>query len=447
MKFVAPSTRIALLLLLAVAPLRAPLYAQVSLSTVVDLALKNSPKVAMAQADLQKADAALRQTKDAYIPNLAAGSSLGYSYGFPLGQPELFNFTSQGLVFDISQFSYIHAGKFGIQASLSSLLDVRQQVEADAALSYIQLDNDLQQQSVMTAEYGDAQKLGDIVQQRLDAGLDSKMDLTRAKLSGAQIHLKQLHLENEIAGLRLHLQLLTGLPGESITTDPGSIPAAPDATAFAGAFTPPAIQAAYANAASKRAQAAGDHRQLYWPQISFAAQYARFASFNNYQAYYGNPAAPGGASPDLFNNAVIGMQMTWPIFDRVRKAKADVSTAEADRAEHEADMSRNLAAEGQQKLRHAIEELSAQQDVASLDRDLAQEQMDAVNVQLTSGTGNPNAPAITPKDAQNARIAAGQKSLDLLDAVYQLRQAQLNLLRATGGLEAWIRSTTAATKP
>ena len=443
MKLVANSTRTALLLLLAVAPL----HAQISLATVVDLALKNSPKVHMAQADLDKATAALRQTKDAYIPNLTAGSSLGYSYGFPLGQPELFNFTSQGLVFDISQFSYIHAGKFGIQASLSSLLDIRQQVEADAALSYIQLDNALQQQTVMTAEYGDAQKLGDIVQQRLDAGLDSKMDLTRAKLSGAQVHLKQLHLENEVASLRLHLQLLTGLPGESITTDSTSIPAAPDATAFAGVYTPPAIQAAYANAASKRAQAIGDHRQLYWPQISFAAQYARFASFNNYQAYYGNPSAPGGAAPDLFNNAVIGMQMTWPLFDRVRKAKADVSSAEADRAEHEADMNRNLAAEGQQKLRHSIEELSAQQDVASLDRDLAQEQMDAVNVQLADGTGNPSAPSITPKDAQNARIAAGQKSLDLLDADYQLRQAQLNLLRATGGLEAWIRSTTAATKP
>lgn len=441
MKLAAYSTRITLLLLLAAAPLRA----QISLATVVDLALKNSPRVKMAAAELDKASASLRQSKDAYIPNLAGGSGLGYSYGFPLGNPTLFNFTSQGLIFDISQFNYINATHAGVEASLDSLVDVRQQIEVDAALSYIQLDINLKQRSVMTAEYGSAQKLGDIVQQRLDAGLDSRMDLTRAKLSGAQVHLKQLHLDNDIAALRTHLGLLTGLPADSIVTDTASIPTAePPAADFSAAYLSPGIAAAYANARSKRQQAIGDRRQLYFPQVSFVAQYARFASFNNYQSYYASAVASGA---DLFNNAAIGMQMTWPLFDRVRKARADVSAAEADRAEHEADMNRDLAIEGRHKLSHAIEELTAQQDIATFDRDLAQEQMDAVNVQLTNGTGNPNAPAITPKDELNANIAAGQKSLDLLDADFQLRQAQLNLLRATGGIEAWIRSIPPATKP
>jgi len=438
LKFVARTIRTApaLLLLCAVASA----HAQLSLSTVVDLALKNSPKVKMAQAELDKATVSMHQTKDAYIPNLVAGSGLGYTYGFPVGQPTLFNFTSQSLLFDISQFSYLNATRAGIQASMFSLNDVRQQVEVDAALSYIQLDNDLQQQKVMTGEYGSAQKLGDIVQQRLDAGLDSKIDLTRAKLSGAQVHLKQIHLEGDITGLRAHLALLTGLPPDSIITDTASIPAAPDVAAFDAAYMPEAIQAAYANAKSKQLQAKGDRRQLYFPQIAFAAQYARFAGFNNYQDYYGSPTGTGGAKPFQFNNAALGMQLTWPLFDRVRRDKADVSAFEAARATHEADMNRDLAIEGQQKLRRAIAELTAQQDVATLDQELAQEQMDAITVQLTAGSGNPNAPAITPKDAQSASIAAGEKSLDLLDAGYQLRKAQLNLLRATGGLEAWIRS-------
>ncbi len=78
----------------------------------------------MAQADLDRANASLRQTKDAYIPSLTAGSGLGYSYGFPIGKPTLFTFTSQGLIFDISQFSYINATHAGVEASLSSLIDV-----------------------------------------------------------------------------------------------------------------------------------------------------------------------------------------------------------------------------------------------------------------------------------------------------------------------------------
>jgi outer membrane protein TolC len=444
LKFVARSIRpvtLALFLLLACAP---ALHAQLSLSTVVDLALKNSPKVKMAQSDLDRATASMRQTKDAFIPNLVAGSGLGYTYGFPIGSPTLFSFSSQGLIFDISQFSYMKSGRAGIQASLFSLNDVRQQVEEDAALSYIQLDHALQQQAVMNEEYGSAQKLGDIVQQRLDAGLDNRMDLTRAKLNGAQVHLKQLHLAGDIATLRTHLALLTGLPADTIVTETASIPGAPATNALDTAYMPPAIQAAYANARAKGQQAKGDRHQLYWPQIAFVAQYARFASFNNYQDYYGSPAGVGGEKPFQFNNAAIGMQMAWPLFDRVRKAKADVSSADAARAEHEADMNRDLAAEGQQKLRHAIDELSAQQDVATLDRELAQEQMDAITVQLTHGSGTPGTPAVTPKDEQNARIAASQKSLDLLDADFQLRQAQLNLLRATGGLETWIRSATAA---
>jgi len=404
-----------------------------SLSTVVDLALRNSPKVKLAQADLDRATAALRQTKAAYIPNLVAGSGLGYTYGFPVGQPTLFNFTSQGLVFDASQFSYLRATRAGIQASLFSLTDARQQVEEDAAASYIQLDNDMQQLAVMTEQSGAASKLQSIEQQRLDAGVDSKMEFTRARLAGAQVHLKQVNLEGEISTLRDHLARLTGLPADSIVTDSASIPSAPVSAAYDGTGVPPAVQAAFANAKSKAEQARGDSRQRYLPQIGFAAQYARYASFNNYSQYY------GGANFQ-YNNAAIGIQLTWPLFDRVRGDKAAASAADAAHAQHEAEIARDTAAEGSEKLSRSLEQLAAQQDVAALDRELAQEQLDAIMVQLTAGTGNPNAPQLTPRDEQNARIAAGQKSLDMLTADYQLRQAQLNLLRATGGMEAWIRS-------
>ena len=191
MRLVTRNTRFLLLTLVFFCG-SAVLRAQMSLSTVVDLALRNSPKVKLAQADLDRATAALRQTKAAYIPNLVAGSGLGYTYGFPVGQPTLFNFTSQGLVFDASQFSYLRATRAGIQASLFSLTDARQQVEEDAAASYIQLDNDMQQLAVMTEQSGAASKLQSIEQQRLDAGVDSKMEFTRARLAGAQVHLKQV---------------------------------------------------------------------------------------------------------------------------------------------------------------------------------------------------------------------------------------------------------------
>jgi hypothetical protein len=51
--------------------------AQVSLATVVDLAQRNSSAVRLAQADVHKANAALSQTKDVYIPSLTSAR------GFP----------------------------------------------------------------------------------------------------------------------------------------------------------------------------------------------------------------------------------------------------------------------------------------------------------------------------------------------------------------------------
>src|ERR1700748_2563681 len=86
-----------------------PAMAQISFTSAIGLALKNSPKVLTAQADVSKAQAALEQLKDAYIPNVVGASSIGPpSYGFPLGQPSIYNLNSQSLVFSYQQRDYIH---------------------------------------------------------------------------------------------------------------------------------------------------------------------------------------------------------------------------------------------------------------------------------------------------------------------------------------------------
>src|SRR6266852_1791899 len=97
-------------------------------AAAIDLALKNSPKVLMAQADVEKATAALAEARDVYIPTLAGGSGLGYSYGFPVGQPSIFNFTSQSLLFNFSQQDYIRAARSSLNAANLALRDARQAV-------------------------------------------------------------------------------------------------------------------------------------------------------------------------------------------------------------------------------------------------------------------------------------------------------------------------------
>jgi hypothetical protein len=67
--------------------------------------------------------------------------------------------------------------------------------------------------------------------------------------------------------------------------------------------------------------------------------------------------------------------------------------------------------------------------------------LDVILVQLKA-TPSSGAP-ITPMDEQNARIQERQRFIDLVDATYQLRDAQLSLLRQTGQLETWLKSVAA----
>jgi len=70
---------------------------------------------------------------------------------------------------------------------------------------------------------------------------------------------------------------------------------------------------------------------------------------------------------------------------------------------------------------------------------LAQQQLDVMLVQLKAGTGNSAGVQMTPKDEQNSRIAEREKYLTVLDTAFQMRQAQINLLRQTGELESWLK--------
>ena len=100
-----------------------PASAQISFSSAIDLALRNNPRVLAAEAEVDKARAGLEQARDIYIPTLVGGSGLGYSYGFPLGQPSVFNFTSQSLLLSFSQPDYIRAARASLTAANLALKD------------------------------------------------------------------------------------------------------------------------------------------------------------------------------------------------------------------------------------------------------------------------------------------------------------------------------------
>jgi len=410
--------------------------AQVSLATVVDLAERNSPQVRAAMAEVQRATAGLQEAKDVYIPSFVLGSSIGYTYGFPVGQPTVYNFSSHSIFYSFSQPDYIRAARAALNSAQLSLKDNAEQIALDTALAYIQLDSDSRQLAALNEERGYAERLATIERERLLAGVDGRIEMTKAELTAAQVDEKRLLLEDDANEMRQKLAHLTGLPAASFITDPKSIPASPnflseDPIEERTSLNNAGIQAAYATAKSKRLTSWGDDKQNYRPQFAFGVEYNRFAKFNNYQEYY---------LRFQHNNFDVGVQITFPIFDATLRAKARESAAEAQRASAQADQTKFQTSEQVHSLRHSLRELAAQQRIAQLRSELAQDQLEAIQAELQNGSGSPGASPVTPRDEQQARIQERERYLDALGANFQMIKAELTLARSLGNIQDWVHS-------
>ena len=430
-------SRVAVPALVAIAALAIirpqPARAQISFYTAVDLALRNSHEVKMAASDVDRAAAALTQTRDAYVPTGSIGSSLGYSYGFPVGQPTVVNATANSLVLSFSQPSLIRAARASLVGANASLRDTRQKVVADTALAYIELDTDRRELEALDQQHSFGERLIEIERQRNTSGLSSVMDVTQAELTNAQLELRRLHIQDHMSLLRLRLANLTGLTEDSVTTEASSIPVGPVPPALSTlnatlSTRSGAIASSEADAKSKQYIARADKGKIWRPEISFGIQYSRYAKFNNYEEYY---------LRFQHNNFDVGINMTIPIFDAQGRAHARVSAADAVRAREQADLFRLQLGEQTRELSGSLAELRAQQKIARLQSDYAQQNADAVETELQNGTGNPNLSPLTPRDEQRARIEERRRYVDKLEADFQLMQAEILLQRSLGTVEEW----------
>ncbi len=405
--------------------------AQLSLSTAVDLARRNSPAIHLAQADVARAAAGLTESRDAYMPSASLGSSVGYSYGFPVGQPSIANLQAQSLVLSFSQPDYIRAARAALHTAQLALEDALDQVALDTALAYVELDTIERQLTALGEQKSYAERLGAVEQQRVAAGVESRMNATRAELNAAQADLKRLDLEAQAAVLRERLSNLTGLPRVSMVPQSETIPGEPQFTDVILRPKSAGIDAGFANADSKHFLATGDQHQDRRPVVSLGINYSRYAQFNNYAEYY---------LRFQHNNFDAGLEVQLPLFDASKRAKARESAADAARADAQAYQARDFAAEQVVQMTSILKELRAQQRIARLQNELASEQLEVVLTQLQNGTVAPGAPALTPSDEMQARIAERQRFVEVLGSGLELIKTELNLLRATGGINEWVKT-------
>jgi outer membrane protein TolC len=414
--------------------------AQISLQTAVSLALKNSPKIRMAQADLDKVRAAHSEAKDAYIPAISTQAGYGQATGAPLNVPIIFSISANSLVFSFSQKDYIRSAEQAVRAAEHVLRGQQIDVVEDTTNTYIALDNALERRKVLREESGFADRLVTVTGQRVIAGVDAQVEVPKARRTATQIRLVALQLEDEIASDSSKLAQLTALPVGSLQTEASSIPQfqSPVSGPQPSQGDSDTVAAAFFIARSKQYAAFGDSRYLLRPQIGLGANYSRVdTGLSSYASYYPRYAGTP-ENPNSSNALSFGLSITVPLLDMAHRSKARQSAAEAARALAEAQFQQGEFRQGRAKLQNAAAELNLRAELARDEQEIAQDQLDALQVQLQASAGALQGPQTSPKDLLSAQLQERQRYLDLLNVQLQLRQTQVNILRQNDGLSGWV---------
>jgi len=403
-----------------------------TLRRALDLALTHSSSTGVAQAAELASRGNYRAARSFYIPQVAVGSSLGYAYGFPLSlegaAPTIFNVTAQSGVYSPSQRDFIRAASTDLQASTSQARDIRGKVLLDVISSYVELNKWERELPVLYAEQKVTKDMLRTTQARVQEGVEAPVEETKAKLTVAQSNYRIAQAESSVDVLRHHLAELTGVPLDAVRTVSSSIPALPSQTAQADTAAPSlennaAIEMAELQAKSEQLRARGEHKALY-PTADFAAQYGLISTtFTDYEQFF----RPGSFRS---NNVTFALVLRVPILNDTQRARAQTADAEALRAKKQAENTKTQITDEAVRLRDSVRELSAARDVAQLQYELAQTQLQAAHDRMEAKTA-------TLRELQAASLKAVQDSASLMDSDFETERAQLQLLYATGELDQW----------
>jgi outer membrane protein len=325
----------------------------------------------------------------------------------------------------------VRAAKEDWHASTVQSKDQRNQVVQDTVLDYAELCKWQTVMEHLQHEQAEALKAEDVVSQRIQAGVDSEMARTQAHLVSAQVRLRVARAQSAIELLKERLSHRTGLPAASIEGEPSSIPQLPelkqqDDVASQAVQSSPTVQAAQDQATALSFRAHGEHRAL-WPTIDFAAQYALLATYNNYQDFF-------RAGSFQKHNATIGVVIRFPFLNPSQHARAQAADAEALRAKKQVESTKNQVSEETLRLQGSVAQLAAAEDVAKLQYQIAQTNLESAKTRMEAGTA-------TVHDAMDASNQLNTSYDALQDARFDLERARITLLRVTGGLNGWVGIT------
>jgi outer membrane protein len=411
---------------------RAQSVRKLSLREAAQLTLQNSRAIELAGIGVERAAAEQDEARSIFRPQVLLGSGLAYSKGFPLSiegsAPSIFQVSASQALFDASLRNVERQAGAMRDAAAKNLDEQRDTALLETVQVYLDLDRNQRSLGHLQEQVRSLETSADLVSERVNAGLETALDGSKAKLAAAKMRASAKALDGAIALLSFRLHDLTGIPqSEAIETVEPELMLQTDIAAV-GELSERALQRSPALAAlddevRSREFAVRSERASRWPRVHLVGQYAVFSKHNNYEDYFQKFAR---------NNLTIGASIVVPLYERER-LNARMSKAEADLKEIKVRRENARAALAQQvrMLAATIGQNQDTREVARLELDVARKSLDSVLALYEEGKVNRLA-------VEQARVEENRAWVALFDAEYQSERAKLELLKLTGELQSAI---------
>ncbi len=397
-----------------------------TLKRAVELALQNSRDIQLAKIQTSLAQRAAYITKAEFMPNLYAGSGLGYTNGIPETPggraPSVFSITFRQQVLNQPLKGQSRELQEQVKSQTLMMEDMRNAVIQRTAAAYLELAKVRHSLELLRKERVSAQHIQDVTRQRQAEGLELPVEVTKAQLTSARIEQRILQLEGRQDELEVFLRAQLGLqPEQPLEVTAEELPAEAEqqganlvALALENSTT---LRQVEADRRAREFRLKGE-KGGYWPTFELVSVYSVLARFNNYDQFFNKFQR---------NNFNFGLQMQIPIFSARTRAAIDLAKVNLEVAQATVTNKRAELSDDVRMKTHRLRELDAAREVARLELQLAQQNLSVFQAQFAEGRAN-------LREVEKARLDENERWMQYLDANFQRQQAQLELLRTTGQL-------------
>jgi outer membrane protein TolC len=425
--------KLPLLLLLPTAVLSGQQTHALSLRQILDTASRQNPDLLMARLDLQAAESNIAIQRDPFFPKVYAGSGAAYTNGFPMSidgaAPSVIRAQGVATIFNRPQSYRLALAREEAAGASHALSARREQILAETVNLCLEADRAARSAAMAARQADSAQKVFEIVRQRVLDGRELPLEEKKARLEilRAQRLVESFRLQQESAESSL-ASLLGYPPGDRVrpVLEERPFAALPESQreAFEAALknSPEIRRLESAVAAGQLSIQAARAERL--PRLDLVAQYSLLSRFNNFEDFFQRFQR---------NNAQLGMSLQIPVFAGTAVA-AQVRQAEArlEKARLALQALRSSVVLETRKAWLSMRDAESARQFARLDLEVARENLDVVLARFEEGRAG-------LRDVEGARLEESAKWLQYYQAQHAFEQAQINLLLRTGGLVSALR--------